>query len=308
MTSNPNDEYTVWLEAVAAEARFGPEDKIGTANYIDAAARRRAADAIRTGIYFSLARSLELGHDENHYRGSLEAEATITPFDALPHRPAFSGGPVVVGKDVAHINVHDRHQTHLDAINHIGRNGKWYNGFAVDDPEGPDLAGLADHGLFTRGVLVDIPAVRGTEWVDPAKPVTGEDIDSALAAAGVTFEPGDALLLYMGRDKYETAGNVMDVISGIPTPGAGSGAARWLVEHKASMLCWDFVDAVAEGEPVFQVHMLIWATGMLLVDSCDFARAVEGVRGSGVITGGLVVAPPPIPRVTGSLVDPLFIQ
>lgn len=196
-----------------------------------------------------------------------------------------------MGKDVAHIIAHDRHQTHLDAINHIGRNGKWYNGFAVDDPEGPDLAGLTDHGLFTPGVLVDIPAVRGTEWVDPAKPVTGEDIDSALAAAGVTFEPGDALLLYMGRDKYEAAGKVMDVFGGIPTPGAGSGAARWLVEHKASMICWDFIDAVAEGEPSFQVHMLIWATGMLLVDNCTFARAAEAVRGNGVITGDLVVAP-----------------
>ena len=89
MTSNPNDEYTVWLEAVAAEARFGPEDKIGTANYIDAAARRRAADAIRTGISISLARSLELGGDENYYHGSLQAEATLKVYDALPYRPAF---------------------------------------------------------------------------------------------------------------------------------------------------------------------------------------------------------------------------
>jgi hypothetical protein len=53
MTSNPNDAYTVWLEAVAAEARFGSGDKIGTASYIDAAARRRAADAIRTGTNIS---------------------------------------------------------------------------------------------------------------------------------------------------------------------------------------------------------------------------------------------------------------
>src|SRR5258708_8909121 len=106
MTSNPNDAYTVWLEAVAAEARFGPEDKIGTANYIDAASRRRAADAIRTGICFSLARSLELGHDENYYRGSLEAEATITPYDALPHRPPSSDAPVSRANHLAQITTH----------------------------------------------------------------------------------------------------------------------------------------------------------------------------------------------------------
>jgi len=308
MTSNPNDAYTDWLEAVAAAARFGPKDKLGTANYIDAAARRRAAEAIRTGTTYSLARKLEVGHDQNYYHGSLEAQVTLTPYDGLPHRPAFAGGQVLMATDIAHITAHGQHQTHLDAINHLGKHGTWYNGWAVDDPEGPDLASLTGHGLFTRGVLVDVPAVRGTEWADPAKPVSGEDIDSALAAAGVTFEPGDALLLYMGRDKYEAAGHEMDQASGDPMPGAGSGAARWLVEHKASMICWDFIDAVAEGEPSFQVHMLIWATGLVVVDNCTFERATEAVRGSGVITGGLVVAPPPIPGATGSLADPLFIQ
>jgi kynurenine formamidase len=308
MTRNPNDEYMVWLEAVAADARFGPDDKIGTANYIDVAARRRAAEAIKSGSTFSLARLIEVGKDQDYYHGSLEAEAELTPYDALPNRPPFSGGPIEVATDTAHITAHGQHQTHVDAINHIGRNGKWYNGWAIDDPKGPDLVDLASHGLFTRGVLVNIPAVRGTDWVDPAEPVGAEDIDAALATAGVTFEPGDALLLYMGRDKYEAAGNVMDQASGEPMPGAGSGAARWLVEHKASMICWDFIDAVKAGEPSFQVHMLIWATGLVVVDNCTFTRALDAVQGSGVITGGLVVTPPPIPGATGSLVDPLFIQ
>jgi len=114
--------------------------------------------------------------------------------------------------------------------------------------------------------------------------------------------------LYMGRDKYEAAGNEMDQSTGEPMPGAGSGAARWLVEHQASMICWDFIDAVAKGEPSFPVHMLIWATGLAVLDNTNYARVIDSVRRSGVITGALVVAPPPIPGATGSLVDPLFIQ
>jgi kynurenine formamidase len=305
---NPNDRHMVWLESVAAEKRFGARDKLGTANYIDAAARRRAVEAMKTGTSFSLARPLEAGNDENYYHGYFKSEAIITPYDGLPHRPPFSGGPVAVATDVAHIAAHGQHQTHLDALNHIGRHGKWYNGWAIDDPAGPDLTSLTDHGLFTRGVLADIPAVRGTDWVDAARPVTGEDIDAALAAAGVTFQPGDALLLYMGRDKYEAAGYAMDQSTGEPMPGAGSGAARWLVEHQASMICWDFIDAVAKGEPSFPVHMLIWATGLAVLDNTNYARVIDSVRRSGVITGALVVAPPPIPGATGSLVDPLFIQ
>src|SRR5262249_11939789 len=198
--------------------------------------------------------------------------------------------------------------THLDAINHIGRHGRWYSGYPLEDPEGPSLVDVASHPLFTRGVLVDIPAVRGTDWVDPELPVTGDDIDQALGATGSVFEPGDALLLYMGRDRYERAGIRMDVSTGEPTPGAGIGAARWAADHGVSIVCWDFLDACTAVEPVFQFHLLIWAIGLLLVDNCELGQAAERVRQSGNALGGLVIAAPAIPRATGSLVQPLFIQ
>ena len=50
--------------------------------------------------------------------------------------------------------------------------------------------------------------VGGTDWAGGDVPVNGDDLDAAIAVAGVTFEPGDALLLRMGRDAYEAAGNV----------------------------------------------------------------------------------------------------
>jgi hypothetical protein len=73
-------------------------------------------------------------------------------------------------------------------------------------------------------------------------------------------------------------------------------------------LCWDFLDAVHVSEPSIPVHLLIWAIGLLLVDNCDLRPAVDATRESGSVFGGLVVAPPPIPRATGCLVGPLFIQ
>src|SRR6202034_4342637 len=134
------------------------------------------------------------------------------------------------------------------------------------------------HLLFTRAVLVDIPSVRGTDWVDPSVPVSGDDIDGALAASKTKFEPGDALLLYMGRDRFEKAGGHMDLATDEPTPGAGASAAHWVAEHDVSLVCWDFLDAVAPSEPVFQLHLLIFAIGLLLVDNSDLGAAAERVR------------------------------
>jgi kynurenine formamidase len=215
---------------------------------------------------------------------------------------------VETGADVAHIGAHGQQHTHLDGINHIGRAGKWYNGFPVEDLDGPSVADVADHVLFTRGVLADIPTVRGTDWVDESSPVTGEDIDAALKHQGIDFLPGDALLLYMGRDRYERAGHHMDVAAERRTPGAGAGAARWIAEHDVSLLCWDFLDAVTDDEPVFQCHLLIWAIGLLLVDNSDLGPAAAQVRQNGRSNGAFIVATPAVPRATGALVQPLFIQ
>ena len=279
------------------QPRFGRRDKRGTANHIDDAARRRAAGSVRTGRCTSLARPLTICTDTRPGGGLLTVEVTRS-----------TRGVVNSALDVTHVAAHGHHRTHLDALNHYGRHGTWYGGFAVDDPDGPSVADLAEHKLFTRGVVADVPSVRGTEWVDPASPVTAEDIDAALDRGGITFEPGDALLLYMGRDRWEAAGNELDLISGKPTPGAGVGAARWIVEHGVSILCWDFLDAICAHEPKAQVHLLIWAIGLLLVDNCNLGPAVASTGEGNSIVGGLVVAPAAMPEATGCLVDPLFIQ
>ena len=138
--------------------------------------------------------------------------------------------------------------------------------------------------------------------------MTGADIDLALESTGTEFRPGDALILYMGRDKFEAAGAEADPSLGSAVPGAGHEAARWVVEHGVSMVCWDFLDAVNPDEPVAPLHLLIWAIGILLVDNCDLSSAVRLTDQTGRADGALIVAPPAIPRATGSLVHPLFIQ
>jgi kynurenine formamidase len=302
-----NEAYTAWLEELAARLEFGPKDRKGTANYIDDAARRRAVEAMKTGRCASLARPLEIRDDPRPGEGLLTVDVSTLEVAATARGVPYVG-VVNAGFDITHSGAHGPRQTHLDALNHCGRLGTWYSGFAVDDPDGPALSDLAEHKLFTRGVVADVTAVRGTDWVDPEAPVTGEDIDASLAAAGATFERGDALLLYMGRDRYEAAGNEMDLRSGRPTPGAGADAARWIAEHAVSMLCWDFLDALAPSEPARQVHLLVWAIGLLLVDNCHLRPAVDATKLSGSSVGGLVIAPPAIPRATGCIVAPLFIQ
>jgi kynurenine formamidase len=306
---NPNESYAAWVDDLASRPRFGAGDRRGTANLIDDAARQRAADAIRTGRCVALARQLRISDDERPGEGWMTVDVSLRESNpAAAGRPPFVGGPVNSAGDVLHVAPHGVRQTHLDGINHVGRRGQWYGGFAVDDPDGPAVVDLVDAKLFTRGVVADIPSARGTDWVDVAAPVTGDDIDAALASGGVKFEPGDALLLYMGRDRFEAAGNHYQLMGAGPMPGAGAGVARWIAEHEVSLLCWDFLDAASASEPSMPIHLLIWAIGLLLVDNCNLGPVAAATRESGSIVGGLVVAPPPLPRATGCVVGPLFVQ
>jgi kynurenine formamidase len=288
-------DFSAWLDTLHARRPHGPRDRAGTVNLIDDAARARGIASLTTATPVSLARTLPPDPATTGDKAGFTLEVHLEDL----------ADPVVMASDHVEIDCHGLHGTHVDALNHMGRNRTWYGGWAVDDPDGPSVADLADVGMVTRAVFADIPAARGTDWVDPDEPVTGADIDAALAAAGVTFAPGDALLLCMGRDRWEVAGNRYSM-SG-RSPGAGRGAAEWIADHGVSILGWDFLDAGHPDQPPGAVHGLIWALGLVLVDNCDFAAARAAFADAGTATGLLVVAPLRIPGGTGCTVNPLVL-
>ena len=281
-------DYDEYLANLVAEERFGHGDRLGTANLIDAAARRRAAEAVESGECLSLARPLvDVPTAGDAHAFSLEV------FE--------NEGPIGIAMDRLELRCHGLVNTHLDALNHISFGGEFYGGFRLGDPRLTSMADLALHGLVTCGVVVDVPGTRDQEWVAVDEPVTGEDIDRALGS--VRFEPGDALVLYLGRDRLE-ASTAAD--AGGARPGVGRSGAEWIVDHGVSLVCWDFLDASGGGEPPLCVHRLIRAIGLLLVDNCDLGAAAAVAR-EGRQTGALVVAPIAIPGGTGCNVTPLLV-
>jgi kynurenine formamidase len=284
--------YLDWLRDLAREARFGAGDRRGSLNLIDDRARDRCRAAVRSGFSADLGRPLVPGTSN---RGDGREAFRLELF--------YTDGPIGMGSDHLELDCHGLVNTHLDGLNHIALDQTFYGGHAVDDREASSIADLAAGGIVTRGVHVDIPAVRGTPWVQADQPVTGDDIERALGRAGVTFEPGDALLLDMGRDRFEAAGQQA---AGERRPGIGADGARWIEAHGVSVVCWDFLDAFAPDEPRAPVHMLTWAIGLILVDNCDFGR-LRATLPDGRATGALVVGPLPMAGATGCNVNPVVL-
>ena len=289
-----------WMRELAASRPFGPDDRRGTTNLVDSAARARGAGEIRTGETISLARPLR-GNDYN----------------STPEHPGFAHEIWYVptpdgmgwGQDHVVLNCHGLLNTHIDGLNHVAVNDTFYGGRSVEDPDQGSVDVLARSGLLTRAVYVDVPSLHGTAWAQ--RPVTGEDLDNALGGAGVTFEPGDALVVDMGRDRFEAeSGHPLGGPESDTDAGGGLSAegARWVAQHGVSMLVWDMLDSCEAKLTHASAHVLTWAIGLLLVDNCDF-QALRAALGRGSrVAGAVAIAPIVVEGANGVNVNPLILR
>jgi kynurenine formamidase len=265
----------------------------GTLGWIGTANRMHAVAELSEGIAVSLSRQVA-------NRTEIETPGEVTSYKL--DTSVELDGRVAVGRDTLTVACHGFTNTHIDALCHVGLDGTWHGGLAVDgDTSAVSIDAWATPGIVTRAVFADIPAARGGGWATSADPVTGAELDRLLDAAGVAFEPGDALLLYMGRNALEAA-----------PPGAGrqytpavdASVADWIADRGVSVLCWDLLDCPVHDRMEFHIHLMIWAIGLAIVDNCDFAALRDALRAAGKHTALLTIAPLRIPYGTGSLVNP----
>ena len=94
--------------------------------------------------------------------------------------------------------------THIDALCHGDDGSRVYNGFPL--AEAVRESGCAKTaidtlkgGVVTRGILLDVPRLKGVAALDPGSQVFVEDIEAWEKQAGVKVGSGDALLLHTGR-------------------------------------------------------------------------------------------------------------
>ena len=162
-------------------------------------------------------------------------------------------------------------------------------------------------GIVTRGVLLDIPALRGVDALEPGEPIFPEDLEAAEQEAGVEVGAGDALLVRTGRWPWRRAHGPWD--AGSLAAGLDASCLPWLRERDVATLGSDGVSDVLPsrvdgvGMPIHTV--VIVAMGVHLLDNLDLdALAVactEEARWEFLFT----VAPLVLRRGTASPVNPI---
>lgn len=301
-TSPTQAEVDRYFDRLNNWGRWGKDDQKGTLNLITPAKRAAAVALARSGRVVSLARD-------------------ITPHPALdylmlhPHQRGTTRASV----DYVGMIYHGLAVTHIDALCHIEYQGQLYNGRSFEQHVGPDGAtwGALDplfDGLFTRGLLLDVAALRPEGYVAAGRPVTPPDLDAAAAAAGLTVSAGDVVVVRSGREAYETATGAGIATSprGLPVshdrPGLHIACLEWLRQHDVAALAWDLHDERPVGYGLgFGVHLGIPMLGLCLIDNTYPERAARACREEGRAEFLFTAMPLRIAGSTGSPCNPIAV-
>jgi hypothetical protein len=122
--------------------------------------------------------------------------------------------------------------TQFDTFSHQMIGGSLYNCFTLDETAsrtGFSKLGVEQVGaLITRGVLIDVAALKGVPVLGDTYEITPQDLQAALAAQKLTLQPGDAVLIHTGWGTLWGKDNARYQRS---SPGLGVAAAEWLAKQ-----------------------------------------------------------------------------
>ena len=246
-TQDPSVRVTLgtlerWESELSNWGRWGRNDQRGTLNLITPEKTREAALLVEDGVTVSLGHfvSEEDAVDSQTFGPTEHWMTSVDPDTGRP-RGAL---------DAMSFSLHDGQLAHMDALCHYAtqRDGQRviFNGY----PQNLDVDGCVGDlavddmgpGYVTRGVLVDMPLLRGVEWLEPSTPIYVSDLEEWEAFAGVTIGSGDVLLVRGGRWAKRAAEGPWRYGRG----GAGLHASvlPWLKERDVALLVGDAVNDV----------------------------------------------------------------
>ena len=321
---------------------FGPDDTLGTLNYLTPETLREAAGEVRSGRVFCLSLPLDLpgGSILNPRRRPPRLSPTMrgdSPNYNYRLGQVEPDRPDVVCDD--QVDLYCQYSTQWDGLAHVGSlfdskgDGRpqtvFYNGYVAGEhvvlegdgesgyrcSAGPlGIDGMAAKGVVGRGVLVDLRHHLG-----PARRrVTLADLQTVLRADRVTIEPGDILCLRTGYSELilEMGGQPDRARLGahaIELEGRDDALLDWLTASKIAALVADnyAVEALpATAAPAPQASMplhehCLFKLGMPLGELWYLGELADWLRRQERHSFLLSAPPLRLPGAAGSPVTPL---
>ena len=282
-------------------SKWGPTDERGSGNHMKPDTVLRAARLIKTGEVFELGRVLS---ESMPLPAGRRFEILTKRTRNDPGTNHRSSNEELVVSEIGQVG------TQFDTFSHQMIGTSMYNCFKLEDVasrNGFTKLGVQQVGaLVTRGVLIDVAALKHVPVLAENYEITPQDLQQALAEQKLTLQPGDAVLIHTG---WGTLWGKDNARYQRVSPGLGTAAAEWLAKQDPMLVGADNgaveispnPDAQLAG-PVHQIMLVVNGIHLLenlRLDELAARRAHEFA---------LIVEPLKIQGGTGSTVAPIAIR
>lgn len=298
-------------------SRWGAEDERGAANLLTPEVVLGAVAAVREGRVLSLAMPIR-GATSN---GGARRVPHLAGRPLPQHFMSVDGGDYAAGArklkgelsladDALLVSPHGT-TTHIDALAHLWRDDVLYNGHSAQRVRsyGATRCGIDKLGpVVTRGVLLDVAGLFGTDHVEPGTVIDDEVLAGCAERAGAEPRAGDVVLVRTGwagvfatdPSRYQGA-----------QPGIAYSAGRWLVDRDVTAIGSDNAavgaidaDGGFAGGVDEDIHLLtLWQHGVYLIEMLWLDELAAAGRGEFLF----VAAPLPIEGGTASPLNPVAV-
>lgn len=302
-------EYRNW-------GKWGPDDELGTMNYVTAEKITAASRLVRRGKVFSLALPLDSNGPMNGSYGR------INPV----HVMLQDGGDIASGAqdhlatlrytdDAAYLVLQS--STQWDALAHIYHDGKMYNGYGTEQVHSGgalknSITRIKDRAVG-RGVLLDIARYKGKDALATSEPISADDLQGCAERQGVSVGEGDFVLVRTGQMEERRQSGGWGDFAGGPAPGLAISAADFFCPRNVAAVAtdtWGTEVLPNETPDVFQpLHIIMLVNaGIHLGEMWDMEALAKDCAEDGVYEFMLVAPPLTVTGAVGSPVNPQAIK
>jgi kynurenine formamidase len=299
-TAVTEGDLLYWVTAFSNHGRW-ENVGLGAANLITPKKRRDAAKLVKEGVSVSMAHDVpQTAAEDPTYLERTVLNPQGDPF--ISDRYRYQG------------TYHGSSHSHLDALGcHVHFQGRGWNNLTTEVTQeagcSADQGGIiaVKDGVFTRGVLIDLPRFKGKEWMEAGEGATYDDLVAYEKWAKIKVAPGDAIFLRTGR--WTRQAKLGRYTGGFP--GLHASVIPFFKERDVSYIGNDAInDVFPTGFPgsafVLPVHQIVMPTmGVNIFDNLDLEELAAAAAHFRRYEFLLTVAPLRIDKGLGSPANPI---
>lgn len=272
--------------------RWGPDDEVGSLNFLTSAEVLRGVRAVKQGRVFTCGEIIGAPGGDPVWPGRDQA-ARVNVRDKADYEAGtvqpFPGG-VEFADDK--ISMFLQGSTQYDGLGHVWYDDKVWNGFPASSTVGgmakASILPIAQKGIVGRGVLLDMAAYKGKFALDKGDLLHLDDLLAAARQQGVSLEKHDILCLRIGFLQLLHTQGPEHFYKDFVEPGLtySPELVDWFHQMEIPALCTDTISNECELDPEVGVQIplhcaLMRNLGITFNEICNFEALAQDCHKDG---------------------------